>query len=106
MNRRRFLQATGALVAVAGHGLARAAVPQQNALDPKLPRWRGFNLTENVSKWGERTPPYRESDFKLLQKWGFNFARLPLSYLLWTEPNDWLKVREEELRDIDEGVAL
>jgi len=106
MNRRKFLQATSALVVAAGPGLALAASPEKKSLAQRLPRWRGFNLTEKVSKFGNRNPPYRQADFKLLQEWGFNFARLPLSYLLWTEPNDWLKVREDELNDIDEGVAL
>ena len=71
-----------------------------------LPRWRGFNLLEKFTKWGERNPPFQESDFALLQEWGFDFVRLPMSYLCWTDPADWLKLREEELKHIDSAVDL
>src|SRR5260370_41938994 len=50
--------------------------------------------------------PFLEPDFAGLEEGGFDFGRLPLSYQCWTEPEDWLKVREAELKDIDEAVEF
>lgn len=108
MNRRQFLQSAGALALVA----ATSPTPSLGAAEKgavsarHLPRWRGFNLTEKCIKQAQGNPPFRESDFVLLAEWGFDFARLPLSYLCWTDPNDPLKVRESDLKDIDAAVEL
>ena len=108
MNRREFLKTTGAL-AIAGAvapslSLAGAELPMPTA--QHLPRWRGFNLLEKFVKRREGNPPYQESDFTLLEEWGFNFVRLPCSYLCWTDPEDWLKLREPELKDLDAAVEM
>jgi endoglucanase len=109
MNRRSFLRRTGIW------SLAAAAAPQLTLSAPAdgkevssahLPRWRGFNLTEKCVKEPGGNPPYRETDFALLSEWGFDFARLPQSYLCWTEPNDMMKVREEGLKDLDEAIEM
>jgi len=71
-----------------------------------LPRWRGFNLLEKFTKRREGNPPFQESDFAIMQEWGFDFARLPMSYLCWTDPENWLKLLEPELKHIDEAVEL
>jgi endoglucanase len=108
MNRRKFLKTTSAVTLAA----AVAPVGSLNAAETKtatakhLPRWRGFNLTEKCVKRRERNPAFKESDFALIAEWGFDFTRLPLSYLCWTDPADWLKVREEELKDIDDAVEF
>jgi endoglucanase len=108
MNRRQFLHS------VAGASVAALVPPSIAATDTgtqpvngrHLPRWRGFNLLEKFTKRREGNPPYQESDFALLQEWGFDFVRLPMSYLCWTDPEDWLKLREPELKHIDEAVEL
>ena len=46
-----------------------------------LPRWRGFNLLEMFRK--EEAKPFRETDFKIISEWGFNFVRLPMDYRIW-----------------------
>jgi endoglucanase len=46
----------------------------------KLPRWRGFNLLEKFIKRRDGNPAFRETDIQVMQKWGFDFARLPISY--------------------------
>jgi endoglucanase len=108
MNRREFLQTAGALALAA----AAAPVSPLCAADKPavtahhLPRWRGFNLLQKFVKRRGGNPPFPESDFALLNEWGFDFARLPLSYLCWTDPSDWLKLREEELKHLDDAVAL
>jgi endoglucanase len=41
-----------------------------------------------------------------MQEWGVDFARLPMSYLCWTDSGDWLKLTEPELKHIDAAVEL
>ena len=107
MTRRTFLHAGAAITvatAVAPQCLLGAAQkPMVTAR--RLPRWRGFNLLEKFVKQRGGNPPFRETDFALMAEWRFDFARLPLSYLCWTDPADWLKLREPELKHLDEAVA-
>jgi endoglucanase len=49
---------------------------------------------------------FREADFALIADWGFNFARLPLSYWNWARPERWLEIDERGFERLDEGVAL
>jgi endoglucanase len=107
LDRRTFLRTT--LKATAGLAVT-GALPLRSAEIAKapswssLPRWRGFNLLEKFV--GERSRPFREADFEHIAAWGFDFVRLPLSYRAWAEPVDWLKLREDRLREIDEAVAF
>jgi endoglucanase len=106
MNRREFLKTAGTLTAAAA-SLPLAAADLKPATARKLPRWRGFNLTEKcVKRRNGNNPAFRESDYEMLADWGFDFTRLPLSYLCWTEPDDLLKVRETELKDIDDAIEM
>jgi endoglucanase len=104
MNRRLLLQiAVGAAVyGVEGIPAAEKGVTRVNA--SHLPRWRGFNLLEKFT--AERSAPFRESDFAWMGEWGFDFVRLPLSYRCWADAGDWLKLREEPLKEIDQAVAF
>jgi len=108
MNRREFLHAAsafaGAAAAVPLSVLGAAEKPAATAR--RLPRWRGFNLLQKFVKRPGGNPPFREADFALIAEWGFDFTRLPLSYLCWTDPNDWLKLHEEELKHLDDAVAF
>lgn len=103
MNRRRFLQAAGVFgaCALAGHAPAEKKV---EATAAKLPRWRGFNLLEKFI--AEHNKPFVESDFAWMAEWGFDFARLPLSYRCWSDPKDWRKLREPVLKEVDQAVEL
>jgi endoglucanase len=110
MNRREFVQmaAGTALCGMAGLTASEALRIQDKRKETKrvdashLPRWRGFNLLE---KFTERyNSPFRESDFEWIAEWGFDFVRLPLSYRCWVEGNDWLKLKEEILKQIDQAV--
>ena len=108
MNRREFLLAGGTL---AVSGLAPrtfgAASPEQLPPSPqRLPPWRGFNLTEKCVHRPGGNPPFQETDFALVAEWGFDFARLPLSYLCWTAPDDWMKLRPQEFKDIDQAIEF
>ena len=108
MNRRDFIRisVTTALATPCAPGLSLGAPDKEAVTGHRLPRWRGFNLLEKFVKRPGGNPPFREADFALMAEWGFDFARLPLSYLCWTDPNDWLKLREEELQHLDDAVAL
>ena len=108
MNRRTFLTTTAAASLAAAltppGAFAAEAKPMPTAR--KLPRWRGFNLTQKFHARRDGNPPFRESDFALLQEWGFDFARLPLSYLCWATAEEPLKLREPELKHLEEAAEL
>ena len=108
MNRRQFIRAAATLTVAAASVpvLSLEAAEKEPVSARHLPRWRGFNLLEKFVKQQGGNPPFREADFALMAEWGFDFTRLPLSYLCWTEPNDWLKLREAELKHLDDAVAL
>jgi endoglucanase len=73
-----------------------------------IPRWRGFNLQGRFGFPGRPYdgPAFEEKDFEMMAEWGFDFARLPLSYWTWSSRDDWSAVREEPLKQIDRAVAL
>lgn len=70
----------------------------------KLPRWRGFNLLEKFNKGN--CQPFREDDFQLISKLGFNFVRLPMDYRCWIVDGNWEKLNENQLREIDQAVEF
>jgi len=106
MERRSFIRTTSlATAALASSPALAATAATTRTLAAKLPRWRGFNLTEKFIARPEGNPPFPESDFALLQEWGFDFARLPLSYLCWSSQEDMRQMREPELKHLDAAVA-
>lgn len=110
MKRRSFLKtaAGAAALSTAAPILPLFAAGAQTPSAAKLPRWRGFNLLEKFVSRKSGNPPFQESDFVLMNEWGFDFARLPMSYLCWADgdPASWLKLRENELKDIDAAVEF
>jgi endoglucanase len=55
-----------------------------------IPRWRGFNIVDLFStsvRWKEHFPMtdgvIAEEDFAMIHELGFNFARIPMSYLFF-----------------------
>ncbi len=109
MNRRDFLHTTATTAAACA--LTSFDCPAADAPEPtprKLPRWRGFNLLEKFTARRNGSPPFQASDFAFMQDWGFDFARLPMSYQCWAkgDPAEWLKLDESQLRHIDQAVEL
>src|SRR5882724_11623403 len=104
MNRRTFiaLSATAAAGLLLNADCASAAPSATLRAKLQIPRWRGFNLTELTG--GQRGGAFVESDFAWMAEWGFNFARLPMSYWTWSDPKDWLKIDEAALAPIDQAV--
>ena len=108
MDRRSFIESL-IIVGVASRGnpiLFRDAELDVSA--NSIPRWRGFNLQGRFAMPGK---PYDgrafdEFDFATMHEWGFDFARLPLSYLIWGSRDDWSVIREAPLKEIDRAVDL
>src|ERR1700729_222465 len=105
MTRREFISLSTAASASAliPKSAAGQAAPARRP-QPKTPRWRGFNLTEMTG--GRRGSPYRESDFQWMADWGFNFARLPLSYWQWSSPRDWMTIDPDALKPLDQALEF
>jgi endoglucanase len=105
MNRRTFiaLSATAATGWLLPADRARAAPSATPRSKLQIPRWRGFNLTELAG--GQRGRAFVEADFAWMAEWGFNFARLPMSYWSWSDPKDWMKIDEPALAPIDQAVV-
>ena len=109
MNRRDFLKtsmsALGALSLVR-NPLEAASGPEKSLPVPvTFPRYRGFNL---LAKFSGRNPhqKFEEEDFEIMADWGFDFARIPMSYWSWGSVEDWRKMDESVLKDIDAVVEL
>ncbi len=101
LTRRAFLKTS---VAVGGTALTAQATQEQDVTFRKLPRWRGFNLQPKFMVHNNRR--FKEEDFAWISEFGFDFARFPMDYRCWTEKDDWTKLVEAQLKEIDEGVAL
>ena len=107
---------TGSLSRRAFGGLLGAALASGSAHAAAAPvKWRGFNLQEKFTatpeewaaldpEWGHRNEPYVETDFAWMAQWGFNFARLPVSYRCWASPKEPFRMAESTLREIDQAV--
>ena len=63
----------------------------------KMPQWKGFNLLNKFNP--DAQSPFDEKDFEIMAEWGFNFARIPLSYWCWSSQDDWYKVDEKNLKE-------
>lgn len=119
MNRRNFIRNLALLYPAAKFHADRAhtsatqtrTLPSSNEGDitaARIPRWRGFNLQGKFpeAQHPSSVPAYEEFDFATMADWGFNFARLPLSYWVWGSRDDWTVIREEPLKQIDRALDL
>lgn len=70
-----------------------------------IPRWRGFNLTE-LGGWSEPAGEFQEDDFRWMSDWGFDFARIPANYKVWTARNDIFQINEAVIAKVDRVVDL
>jgi endoglucanase len=105
INRRQFIKTTAAAAVLGAVGIhcKRKELPDIDARS--IPRWRGFNLLEKFIA-SVSNDPFRESDFELIAELGFDFVRLPMSYLCWSDAKDWHKLDEKTLKEIDRAVEL
>jgi endoglucanase len=104
VNRRSLLAALATITApILFNRLHAQPTPKARNPQPQIPRWRGFNLTELQ---GGHLQQFQESDFRWMAKWGFNFARLPCSYWLWSSPRSWKTINKANLQPIDRAIDL
>src|SRR5919201_5307687 len=108
VNRRSFLKGAAILGAAGVPGLRPALGGGEDPTAGHIPRWRGFNLQGKFPMKGEppQGPAFDEFDFATMAEWGFDFARLPLSYWVWGSREDWSLIREEPLKEIDRAIEL
>src|SRR6187399_3319910 len=104
MNRRQFLKTTAAALAATAVPVLPIIAATPPPTVARLPRWHGFNLTEKFVARRDGNPPFADSDFALLAEWGFDFTRLPMSYHCWASPDEPLKLREAELKHLEQAV--
>lgn len=115
ITRRDFIRIAGAAVSAAllpetGPAAANAAQASHvahaaSAARPNKKRlWKGFNLLNKFNP--DYQTPFEESDFEIMAEWGFNFARIPLSYWCWSSEDDWYRVDEKRLKEIDRAVEF
>lgn len=77
--------------------------PEAAAAKPKV-LWKGFNLLNKFNPDNQTT--FSEEDFEIMAEWGFNFARIPLSYWCWTARDNWYTIDEKRIAEIDRVVEL
>ena len=108
MHRRSFVKGVAILCAAGQTGVNAVWAAEEDINATRIPHWRGFNLQ---GKFAMPDRPYEgrafeEFDFATMVEWGFNFARLPLSYWVWGSRDDWSTIREEPLKEIDRAIEL
>jgi endoglucanase len=102
MYRRTFVKNTGLLtagVALAGSDAFASSGKPKN----KLPKWKGFNLTDfNTPNPTANRRYTSEEQLKWMKDWGFDFVRLPISYPYYLKFDRTRKITPEEVYQIDE----
>ena len=107
MNRREFVK-TGSAAVLGTICLKSLASFPRVIPDPgvlKYQNYRGFNL---LAKFGKGNPRERfnEEDFEIMAEWGFDYARIPMSYWNWATKEDWYSIDEDVFKDIDEVIEF
>ena len=105
MDRRDFLKTSGAFAAISFAGLKTKAAAAPEKPSMSFSRYRGVNLLAKFGEWGPRAK-FEEEDFEIMTDWGWDFARIPMSYWRWASKDNWFKIDEEVIKDIDEVIEL
>ena len=108
MDRRAFAKNLAILCTATTFGPSKLVAAEEVLTARKIPRWRGFNLQGRFPMPGRPYvgTAYDEFDFATMAEWGFDFARLPLSYWAWGSRDNWSLIREEPLQEIDRAIDL
>ncbi len=107
ISRRQFVETavkSAAGITLLGNVDVRALQKTADINASSLPAWRGFNLLEKFIA-SNSNAPFKESDFEMIRELGFDFVRLPMSYLCWTDGDNWRSLKEDKLKEIDQAVA-
>jgi endoglucanase len=105
MKRRDFIKTSAAAGALSVPALGMNVFTEKTKPTPEFPRYRGFNLLAKFSGRG-RGRKFDEENFEIMADWGFDFARIPMSYWNWASVDDWYSIDENVLKDIDEVVEF
>ena len=102
MNRRKFIKNTSlgtAAVALSGTNGGFYKKPKN-----KLPKWKGFNLTDfNTPNPSDNRRSTTEDHLKWMSDWGFDFIRLPIAYPYYLKFDRSRKITPEEVYQIDDA---
>ncbi|MGN6711238.1 glycoside hydrolase family 5 protein [Anaerocolumna jejuensis] len=78
-----------------------------------MPRYRGFNLLDlfsTSSRWDDHFPmsggAFSERDIQWISQWGFNFVRIPMSYLHLIGSADRKTFSESRLVHLDRLIEM
>ncbi len=110
MNRRKFIKSTSlvASATICKFDLQACvlAVPMNRDGEGanKLPRWKGFNLTDfNTPNPSTNRRSTTEDHLKWMSDWGFDFVRLPIAYPYYLNFDRTKKITAEEVYQVDES---
>lgn len=115
MKRRTFIRSTGLTAAALSlTGAKVLSSPLRSAVN-KLPKWKGFNLTDFFSPKPLPDKLFTTEDhFKWMQGWGFDFVRLPIAYPCYLEfdrtqdilPEQVYNINQKAVDQVDSLVAM
>ena len=116
MDRRKFIRNTSVVVAASATSFnIDDAVFTSNKTSDKLPKWKGFNLTDfNTPNPAPNRRSTTEDQLKWMSDWGFDFVRLPISYPYYLKfdrtknitPDEVYQIDEESVGKIDDLVQI
>ena len=102
MNRRKFIRNTSlgaAAVVLSGTKNLFHEKPKN-----KLPKWKGFNLTDfNTPNPSNSWRSTTKDHLKWMSDWGFDFIRLPISYPYYLKFDRSKEITREEVYQIDDA---
>ena len=102
MNRRKFIR--NACLSSAAVVLSRTKNFVDEKSKNKLPKWKGFNLTDfNTPDPSGNRRSTIEDHLKWMHDWGFDFVRLPIAYPYYLNFDRSKKITPEEVYQIDDG---
>lgn len=108
LNRRDFIRimaaATASMAIMKDDSFAARNMVFKSRNRDEKERLIGFNLLNKFNP--DHHTAFSEQDFEIMAEWGFNFARIPLSYWCWSSEDDWYRVDEKCMQDIDRVVDL
>ncbi|MFZ1292396.1 MAG: cellulase family glycosylhydrolase [Melioribacteraceae bacterium] len=105
MNRREFVKTSAVLGLATFNGIPFELKSQTKEQNMNFAKYKGFNLTQKTGGRGQRKK-FEEEDFEIMTELGFNFARIPMSYWNWSQPENWLEIDEDVFKDIDEVIEF
>jgi endoglucanase len=104
MNRRTFIKKSGGIIAASFINAHSSPASVVESPAKSYTHYKGFNIIDQA--FINAKSKFREEDFEYISEWGMNFARIPLVYWNWSSKDDWLKINEDAMKNIDEVVEL